>query len=487
MKKLFALIFGLILFVFSVSPAFGRQSFYFPHVSIAVAIHKDATVGIVEKRTFHFSGDFTRVYWDIPLTASQQITNVSIASVESSGKEEKYIQLSAPDAGRPPLHFAANRTDNTEHIEAYDTMSDGDKTFILSYTIHGALQKYLDVGQFYWKVIGDQWTSNTDSVDVSVSLPQDVGKGNIHAWGHGPLNGNITILDGKTTTFSVQGVDANQFVEVRETFPATIIAGTPIPKKALPSILAEEHAFQVQLQQKVDANLNLLLLFMFLLIVWVIVWIGMWFLYGKEYTSKDVPKYITSPPSNLAPTLVEALVTQDRKVSGNAFSATILDLARRKIILIEETEAYHKGVLGLGSGTTYNYTLRLLDENYSKNKSLTLFERSLISFIFPNRAKGTAITLEELKKSMRNAPSTTYHFYKDWTDYIKKLGSVYIEPRSKVLKTIYHVGIAALYILCLIQFSYLIANFQSSTFIVLTMLLFLLSIPIFVIFTLFSN
>src|SRR5260221_6394735 len=171
MKKILHGLFSIILLLLLFKPTIAAsQSYFFSNVTIDTTINEDGSIDWIEKRTFSFTGSFSRVYWDIPLTGNQTINNVSV----SDSNNMLYTQLPDVDEKRPVEKFAAVRQGNNEHIEAYHSSYDETKTFILSYHLTGAITKYEDVGEFYWKVIGDQWGARTDHATITVHLPQIV-------------------------------------------------------------------------------------------------------------------------------------------------------------------------------------------------------------------------------------------------------------------------------------------------------------------------
>lgn len=198
-------------------------------------------------RTFDFDGSFTQIYWDIPLENNQQITDVQ---VEEAGFGP-YQQIQFVDPGRPAHKYAVVREGNSEHIEAWHSSENESKTFVLSYKVTGAVQKYQDVAEF-----------------------------------------------------TVQNLP-------RETF-------------------------------------------------------------------------------------VEALINQEQDVTPNSFTATLLDLARRKFVKIEAKES-----------DSHEYTLHLL----SKTDSLEDYEQDLLDFVFGFANDGKNIAFEVLKKEMKGSPLKTKSFF----------------------------------------------------------------------------
>jgi uncharacterized membrane protein len=341
--KLFVKIFLpllLLLFFVNFTKTSFAKSFYFPNVQTDILINNDASISVSEIRTTYFDGSFSQIYWDIPLKPQQKIENV----IFSDENGTFYQQTNGPDTvSRPKYTFSAVSEGNTEHIEAYFSASNENKTFKLNYTVTNAITKYNDVAELYWKVIGDNWGTKTGQVVSTITLPEMVSKSSIYIWGHGPLNGKSEIIDGKTTRFTVQNVPSNTFVEIRELFPKSIISSlNTVNENALQRIKNEESGFQKQTILREQFQVISIILLIIFIIAWIIFWTYVWFKYGKEY-HLDTPKYIHNPPSNLEPALVESLVNQGLNITPNSFSATILDLARKKYIKIEAQQTLSQG------------------------------------------------------------------------------------------------------------------------------------------------
>ena len=372
-KLLFSLVFFFLLFPVS---AFAK-SFYFPNVSIDIQVNRDSSINVVEKRTSSFDGSFSKIYWDVPLRSDQEIKDVGF-----SEDSNIYQMIPFPDESRPFQKFVANRNGNTEHIEAYHSSNNETKTFTLSYSLTNAITSYNDVAEFYWKVIGDGWGAKTDSVEVVIHLPDKVLIDQIYVWGHGPLNGMGEIVDGSTAKFSVKNLPAKKFVEVRILFPSSIIVSGPRESKiVLEGIKQEEKSFQEKTVISQRIKVGGLIVLGIILFGWIIFWYRMWYKHGRDYYP-GIPKYVHDPPSKLEPALVEALVTQGENITGNAFSATILDLARKKYIKIEAKEKISKGLLGIGVGKlSYGYVLHIDMKRYISKKGLGPFEQQVFKTI----------------------------------------------------------------------------------------------------------
>ena len=87
----------------------------------------------------------------------------------------------------------------------------------------------------------------------------------------------------------------------------------------------------------------------------------------------------------------------NREDYGNSIIATIFDLARRRIVLIEQDSTEKKSFFGKIK-TEDEYIWEIDRNNWESNKSNLLgYENNLLEFIFDNLAKGNdAITIKEI-------------------------------------------------------------------------------------------
>lgn len=435
-RIIFSFLFIICFFLFP-APALAK-SFYFPNVDIQVKINTDGSADFSEKRTTSFSGNFSQLYWDIPLPVNEQISGVTV-NEEVNGTFIPYEEISGEDISRPSGKFFVRRAGDNAHIEVYYSASDEVKTFRVDYKISGVIVQHPDVSEFYWKLIGQGWDTKTDSVNATVLLPGDVGKSNISVWAHGPLNGKVEILDGKTTRLSVLNVPPKTFVEIREIFPKGLVFSRATLLTTAAEIRAEEESFRQQTIFKERMRLGVLIVIILGVSGWIFYWWRVWNQHGREHRV-ETPKYVHFPPSKRQPALVEALLNQEQAVSVNSFTATILDLARRKFVKIEARESYSKGILGIGSKKEYSYILHRINKG-SENK-LEEYEIDLLNFVFEMAPDGETVPFDVLKERMKASPATTKKFFDSWKKKIEKLSDQhnFVEDESKKFKRNFVVG-----------------------------------------------
>lgn len=113
-----------------------------------------------------------------------------------------------------------------------------------------------------------------------------------------------------------------------------------------------------------------------------------WYRNGRDAKGRGtvVPEY--GPPDNLKPAEIDTLI--DYKLGKNAISATIIDLAIRKHLRIQEGTS--EGILGLGKHKIYSF-IKLPPP---ANSTLADYEAVVLAGLF---AKGDAVETGDLKNS----------------------------------------------------------------------------------------
>lgn len=97
------------------------------------------------------------------------------------------------------------------------------KAFYIKYTIKNLAIKHNDVGEIGWNVVGDSLTESVDNIVITLHLPSN---SDVRAWAHGPLNGNIEIINPATVKFTLQGLDSYCAVDIRATFDLDVIVNS---------------------------------------------------------------------------------------------------------------------------------------------------------------------------------------------------------------------------------------------------------------------
>ena len=275
------------------------KSYTCPSVTIDAQANADGSLDVTETRTFDFSGNFTAVWWTFDNMPTKE-SMLSVKSVSLTNESTGEIQTLSPvefqrawreagGAGYPS--YSIDEDENTVYV--FFDESDSEVTMTLSYSISNFVQVYDDVAEVYWQYIGHGWAVDSDHVATTLTVPVAAGAqvragDNVRAWGHGPLDGSLSIGDDGAIYAQVSSVSAGGYAEIHSVFPAEWmnVSGSAANKhmgNRLDSVLEDE----AQLANKANASRLQSLLFIVVCLVaaiGIIVWaVFMFFRHGREY------------------------------------------------------------------------------------------------------------------------------------------------------------------------------------------------------------
>ena len=410
--KVFFFIFISSLLTLLFSKNIQAKDYSIQSANITVEIQKDGSAEVVEERTYNFSGSYSWADEWINLKAKCDgvsfCENYKISNFSISENNLAYVNSEEETAGT----YNVSVTTEKLYVKWFYTALDETKTFNLKYTINNAVTNHSDISEFYWKIIGEDWVKPTGSVTSKIFLPYEAPSDQIWAFGHGPLNGKVNITSNKEINFVADNLSSKTFFEVRILLPKNeSFMNARKGNSTLEKILAEENKFGRETKNQFYLGLFITLLLAILPIWRVIVWYKRWRKFGKDLPVPEVnlSGKLHEPPSDLHPIFVEALLNGN-KVTGKSITATIIELARRKILSFERERV--KKFLG---GMKNEYCLILKDKSYS-TKALNKYEEDLIDLIFDGKEK---ITFKEIKNVGRERPSETSKFWQGLTTKVK--------------------------------------------------------------------
>ncbi|MBP9759716.1 DUF2207 domain-containing protein, partial [Candidatus Dojkabacteria bacterium] len=419
MKKIFILL-TFLLFFFYPSTDIYAKDYSIKSVDFEVRINKNGSATVTEKRTYNFDGSFTWADEWIPL----------------KGYTIKNVKLIGAD------NFTSSIQNDKLYIKWYYSAVNEIKTFTLNYTIENAVTNHNDISEFYWQLIGDEWEKTTENVTAKVMLYEDAKDNKIYGFGHGPLNGIVTIPNTNEVNFSVTNLPPKKMFEVRTLFPKGSLVGGKAGSLNLEDILNEEKEFGLKTKnESILQNIIFLLLSLFV-VYRVIVWIKRWIAYGKDDRLPEVNSagLLHEPPSSISPVLVEILLKGNP--TGKSIVSTILELVRRKILSTEFVRNGKKSFFG----SSDQYFLVYKENNLKVNE----MESDLLSFLFTSTKM--RLDFDDIKDLGKKYPSKTSTFWLKWQkdakDELKKLGFYETESLKYQTKAIVEaviVGIIAIF------------------------------------------
>ncbi len=460
------------LFLFSGTLVFAKD-YSITNADFVVQINSDGSADVTETRTYDFDGSFSWADEWIPLTAGINTnkyqfpinTNDQLKN-RNQLRSYRIVDFSISEGGTPlrPAErdyegqsgtYTTNVTDDKFYVKWYYQALNESKTFTLKYKIQNAVTNHSDISEFYWQLIGDEWTKGTGNVKATVYLPNKLTSPSqtsgaeaplvrsrlsepeasdvLWGYGHGPLNGKVSIPNNIQVDFSAINLPPKKFFEVRVLFRKLEGAAfAQTGNSSLKEILAEEKAFGDKTRAsgilKLALVLGLIAIPIWRLIYWFFVW-------KKVGDDRPIPQVnlagiLHEPPSDLEPALVEALSSWNMILTTKSIIGTVLNLVRKKVLEIKSEKG--KSLFGTSK---YSYSLKIKNMKYIVDKKLSDREKELVNFLFISKGKDE-MKFSEIKNIGITDRTSAYNFWKKWrekaVDELADLG--FLDPKSKKAK-----------------------------------------------------
>lgn len=333
-------------------------------------------------------GPFRYGFAEIPQDRLESISDVLVY--------ENRSLLTSSCSGSPGTYCARDEGD-TYSIEYHFTrqaQSGESREIAIRYTVHGALRSYSGGDQLYWVAVPGDRAFPVLSSKVTVILPEDrppqVTASYPDTWRE-TIQGNII------TWQSPGRMGRGDAVEVRVQYPHDARMAKPSWQAAFD----RERAYLEDWQPIV--SLVLLAITVLFTVGGVLFVLTRYLKHGRDPQALVVPEYLSEPPSDERPGVVGLLL--DEKADMQDVMATLLDLARRGLLVIEQEEK--SGIAGLFSST--EFTFHRTDATDADPRP---YERTLLKGLFPKGRDTT--TLSQLRtKFYTHIPVIKRELYDD--------------------------------------------------------------------------
>lgn len=293
------------------TPAAAQRAIAFPRFDARVDVQADGSIVVTETITAEFTGSWNGIYRKVPVKyRTPQGLNWSIR-----------LDLLAvlDDEGRPLEHWVSRQGHYIQYKIRVPGAVDATRTVVLRYRAKNALRYFEEHDELYWNLTGDEWDVPLGMVTGTVSLP--AGATGIRATAfNGPYG----------ATLQEAGVDVEgRLVTVRMPRPleyregVTAVVGWDKGLVAQPGALEKAAGF-------LASNWPLG--------IPILVFAGMFTLWWRKGRDpRRLPIVVRyEPPEAMSP--AEAGTLTDEKVDLRDITATLVDLAVRGFIRIEEKE-----------------------------------------------------------------------------------------------------------------------------------------------------
>lgn len=365
MVRYYILVILLLFFIGLAIPLRVIRAEQIDSYSVQAQIHTDGTVGISETIIYSFGTEEKHgIFRTIPIRKINQQGKKFAMTFDNFSVRD--------DAGQT---YKYTRTDTAEDI----TLKIGDPnrritgvhTYVISYTVSGAITYFSDHDELYWNVTGTEWNVPIQSARMQVLLPEEI-NGDIYAvcytgkFGSTADDCQVTVTGNNAVITTTEALNANAGLTVSVSFPRDVVAVRE------PTEVTD--FFDTPLGSVVGMGIFVSVLvgvgiWYFLLPLYIVF---LWWKNGRDpKPAVGVANAWFSPPQDkkgrdLVPGETGTLI--DEQADLRDISATIVDLARRGYLTIIETEK-----------NTFSFEKRT---DLPVKNSLLSFEQELLDGIF---------------------------------------------------------------------------------------------------------
>lgn len=347
-----------------------ERSYSYDSIKFDFQVNPDTTVDVIERQTYNFTGEYHQGWRNIPLRGVSAITDIAVIDAATGNYlaySPKRLEKTDPASWGK---FTTFRQNGERVIEWYYNQANTSHGWLLKYRLHGALGFYADHDELYWNLFTD-YQVPVARAEAKVILPTnqfDVAQLQITGYGE-PVLPETRVLNPQTFFLSADNLPPGEKLTMAAGWPRGLVNRSLFWRDWL--------------------ALNLFYLLSGLLVLLTILFsLGRWYIleYRPLHSKTVVPEY--EPPRGLRPAM--ALVIEKEGVGAKAWVSTIVDLAVRGFIKIEEIE---KKILFFTIKDYGLAKLRSLD-----GLDIAEYEKELVNTIFGEK---DALVLSELRAQNR--------------------------------------------------------------------------------------
>lgn len=407
MKKLFlaAIVFTLYLFASSdsvIHASFQNTTEKIDSFTVQMRVDPNGTIKVTETILYNF-GSYERhgIFRDIQNTF-----------VNQDGVRYKTLIkiLGVTDEKNTPYRYATTQKDNNLSIKIGDPNKTitGKHTYVVKYSLAGAIESFSDHDEIYHNVTGNGWNIPIDSATVDIFLPSAIPTDSLNlacytgAYGSKETNCTFSKTPQGTITYqTTKPLWSNEGISVVLGFEKGYIAVTPKQEVKTPQGFLDKHS----------------MLAAFGLFIWYIALPAGAIVYYLKY-GRDPKLSVASIPPLFEPPLDkeqrlppgEVGTILDESADNKEITATLVDLAIRGHMKISEDKEDSRLIKALGAK---NYIFTKSDAWKTKDKHpLQPHEEKLLSVLFSKKitadaddlASEMALASKEIKESPAKVP-----------------------------------------------------------------------------------
>ena len=338
-------------------------------------VRTNGELSVTESITVRFTGAWNGIFRSIPVEyrtdrGANYTLFLDVQSITDDAGNELRLETSRSGRNRVFKIWVPGATDAT-------------RTVVLRYAVKNGLRFFEEHDELYWNVTGDETEFPIHVATATVILPPGITGVRTTAYTgvYGAIDRDVRIV----TTENVVEFAATRALSFREGL--TVVVGWNPGLIERPSGLDQVRDF---LASNVLLGVPVLVFFLMF---------GLWRRHGRDPELRPIaPQY--EPPDGLRPAEVGTLV--DNSPDMRDVTATIVDLAVRGFLVIEETE--EKQFFGLVTNEVFTFRMMRGPDGWGE---LRRFERKLMDSLFDGGDR-PIVTTSALENSFyRDLPAIT--------------------------------------------------------------------------------
>ena len=344
-----------IFLFFLISIVSFAASFRIEKLDIEANLQKDGSMVVSEAVTYDID-EINGVYFDIDAKGFGELEYIQVFEDDSTGGF-KEVDTS---------NYEVSVNDELYRIKLYSKNHNNRRTFKFVYKLPEAITVYDDVAQFNRKMVGKEWQQGINYITAKVIIPVSASydNSNILVFGHGPLTGEVD-KEGNTVIYRLNNYYPGDFLEAHILMEPEIFSeynkSKIVHKDMKQKLLDMEAKFADEANAERDKAIRQQeminkvfekpgLIFGVLSSIWGALMYYIHVIFKRKNKVKNsVGKYLRELPDNSSPALVGGFMTNS--INDNEILATIVDLVRRKVLTLENSD---KNSIIILTGSTEN-------------------------------------------------------------------------------------------------------------------------------------
>lgn len=350
-----------------------------------IVINKDGTLNVSETIMYDFNTNQKHgIYRNIDTIKVNEEGEKFLLDVYLNNVIDESGFLYTKTTSRGPSSFDIKIGDANKLVS-------GVKTYIISYSVYGALTYYTDHDELYWNLTGDRWDYSIKSFVGNILLPEEIPTDQIKAVcfdgpsGSTSQNCSVSVIGNLVTVTELKQLNPAEGVTIVISFPKNVVAVLePVPVGP---------DFTSTLIFKL-----LMLIFSFTILFWY-VFLPISILVKSIKDKRDLKRKTK---------IVSAWFEAPNFDNGNRFSPAQTGLIYSKTLSDKELTATiidlaMRGYLKIVNDGKNKYSFQKL-KDYSNDSSILKFEKKLLNGIFSDDSsiypESVEVSVKELGKTI---------------------------------------------------------------------------------------